>query len=552
MLPRSLWWAGALALAATVSAQDFHWGEFQWAIEDDAPQELPSAKLSAPSVPDAMQEFATPAYVEWMVFVPRKGRALHVNSNKSAPWLDPSRLFGEVNQSRVRPARRDGEDVDSEVLLQLVFNPAAAGVETPDAIPRLVVVVPPAYPKLPKGQHVRSRAFMASVRVDREGRVIQVTPAEDVEKPFVQPMIAAVKRWQFAPARQGGEPVEAMLDVPVLFTPREMISPDGRAVAPKPRSQRKPVYPMGLRMAGASGNVVVGFTVSVEGRVVDAWIARSTHPGFDDAALDAVRAWRFEPGRVGGRPVTTRMNVPIHFSIDGEKSFRVTRPKTFGDDLPEALRYDVPPEMEDLQLPAYPLEALKDRQGGKVMVAFMIDAQGRVVQTKVVGQPPSTALADAAVAAVETFRFKPAAKDGKPSPALLRIELEFVSNGRSGHAPVSDDAWRVLRLLEKSPERLVQLGDLDAMPEPVYRRAPLRPNTLPAESSAAVTLEFVIDRNGVARLPRIVEATDRAAAAAAALAVSHWRFEPPRVAGKPVDALARIPIRFAALGSGEH
>jgi hypothetical protein len=40
------------------------------------------------------------------------------------------------------------------------------------------------------------------------------------------------------------------------------------------------------------------------------------HPAFSDAAIAAVRQWRFEPARLDGRPVAITVVVPVRFALD--------------------------------------------------------------------------------------------------------------------------------------------------------------------------------------------------------------------------------------------
>ena len=61
------------------------------------------------------------------------------------------------------------------------------------------------------------------------------------------------------------------------------------------------------------GTVYIIFTVGTEGKVEEAKVQRSTDPVFERAALDAVRKWKFEPGKRAGKPVKFRMRVPITF-----------------------------------------------------------------------------------------------------------------------------------------------------------------------------------------------------------------------------------------------
>ena len=59
--------------------------------------------------------------------------------------------------------------------------------------------------------------------------------------------------------------------------------------------------------------VYIMFIIDENGRVTNARVQKSTDAQFDKEALDAVRKWRFEPGKRGGKPVRFRMRVPITF-----------------------------------------------------------------------------------------------------------------------------------------------------------------------------------------------------------------------------------------------
>jgi periplasmic protein TonB len=77
-----------------------------------------------------------------------------------------------------------------------------------------------------------------------------------------------------------------------------------------------PVYPALARMRGLEGQVLLRVVVDRDGHVEEAvTVVRSTPP-FDTAAIDAVRRWRFEPGRdEGGRQVRVLLEVPIRFQL---------------------------------------------------------------------------------------------------------------------------------------------------------------------------------------------------------------------------------------------
>lgn len=86
---------------------------------------------------------------------------------------------------------------------------------------------------------------------------------------------------------------------------------------PVARQQFKPNYPFEMRRAGIQGEVVVGFVVTVNGDVIDAYAVRSTQREFEQAAIQAVLKWKFRPGKKGGKAVNTRnVQVPILFSLN--------------------------------------------------------------------------------------------------------------------------------------------------------------------------------------------------------------------------------------------
>lgn len=76
----------------------------------------------------------------------------------------------------------------------------------------------------------------------------------------------------------------------------------------------KPVYPQTARAAGVTGNVVVEITIAADGAVADARILRSI-PLLDEAALQAVRQWRYDVTLLNGVPVPLTMIVTVPFGM---------------------------------------------------------------------------------------------------------------------------------------------------------------------------------------------------------------------------------------------
>lgn len=77
-----------------------------------------------------------------------------------------------------------------------------------------------------------------------------------------------------------------------------------------------PVYPPIAQSAGVTGVVIVEALIDFDGSVREARILRSVAL-LDQAALDAVRQWVFQPTVLNGAPVQVVMTVTVNFSLGG-------------------------------------------------------------------------------------------------------------------------------------------------------------------------------------------------------------------------------------------
>ena len=312
--------------------------------------------------------------------------------------------------------------------------------------------------------------------------------------------------------------------------------------------QDPPNYPYAMSRAGLIGQVAVEFIIDQRGVVQNPYVIESNNPWFERAAIDAILKWKFKPGELAGRPVDVRVKQLIVFELDyggsQPKLWQVVKGKNFNT-LPLELQWDIPPEPVQTLFPVYPFEQLKAGIKGRAKVGYVVGPDGRVVSAKL-QEATTPELGLALLAMIDAWRFKPARKkDGTPCYAGLGSEYEFTPNGR-GEVPVSDTALKILRNLEKKPEAIMTLKDLDVPLKPRSRRPPVYPTALKeAGQDGLAEIEFFVDQNGDAQLPRIVSSTATEFGYAAALAVATWRFEVPRKKGKAVVVRARIPIEFS-------
>lgn len=95
--------------------------------------------------------------------------------------------------------------------------------------------------------------------------------------------------------------------------------PGQEPVLTKPPSVRhfvQAAYPAEALRAGIEADVVLEVDIAEDGRVAGVRVARGAGKGFDEAAVEAVRAFEFDPAEVDGRPAPVRIEYVYHFRVD--------------------------------------------------------------------------------------------------------------------------------------------------------------------------------------------------------------------------------------------
>jgi protein TonB len=87
--------------------------------------------------------------------------------------------------------------------------------------------------------------------------------------------------------------------------------------APRPVVKTPPVYPYKAREQHIEGVVQVKILVREDGSVGEVQIVDARPKDvFEDAVLAAVPRWRFEPGKIAGRTVTSWVVTALHFKLN--------------------------------------------------------------------------------------------------------------------------------------------------------------------------------------------------------------------------------------------
>src|SRR5450432_736097 len=93
-------------------------------------------------------------------------------------------------------------------------------------------------------------------------------------------------------------------------------APSARAadtiVPPHVRTQIAPAWPPNVPN-DHDLDVIVIVTVGADGTVLDAHVDDSMGADYDNAAIDAVKHWQFDPATRNGQPIPARVRALVHF-----------------------------------------------------------------------------------------------------------------------------------------------------------------------------------------------------------------------------------------------
>ncbi|RLD59220.1 MAG: hypothetical protein DRJ01_11610 [Bacteroidetes bacterium] len=88
---------------------------------------------------------------------------------------------------------------------------------------------------------------------------------------------------------------------------------------PAPIKQVPPEYSEFARKSGIEGQVWLDVVVLKDGSVGAVKVKKSLMPGkggLDEAAVEAVKKWKFSPAKSGGKPVSVWVTFPVTFSLE--------------------------------------------------------------------------------------------------------------------------------------------------------------------------------------------------------------------------------------------
>jgi len=302
--------------------------------------------------------------------------------------------------------------------------------------PRPVKQVDPIYPEIARLSRVEGLVILEAA-TDIYGRVVEAHVLRSI--PLLnQAAIDAVRQWVYEPMVIEGKPRGCIFTVTVRFELKdktakaeelkegEPLRLSGLIDLEMPRKIKEvdPVYPEIARKAHVEGMVILEATADIYGRVQNVKILRSI-PLLDQAAIDAVKQWVYEPVIINEKPIPVTFNLTVRFALDTHlQSAKVTNMYTFK--LQEGMKAPLRTKYVE---PAYPEEAIKAQVQGVVTLEAELDESGNISAVKVTKSIPL--LDRAAVDAVKQWTFDPALVEGKPKRVTLTVTLFFDLNKES-------------------------------------------------------------------------------------------------------------------------
>jgi TonB family protein len=438
--------------------------------------------------------------------------------------------------------------------------------------PKLIKQVNPVYPEEARKAGVEGVIIMEAT-TDTYGRVASVKVLRSI--PLLdQAAVDAVRQWVYEPMVINGQPQEVTFTVTVRFALDEdkkpaaagqavggvvggVLKPGGEKVKP-PKLVREvsPIYPEEARKTGIEGVVIMEATTDTYGRIANVKVLRSI-PLLDQAAMDALKQWVYEPMIINGKPMPVVFTVTIRFSLDNKKKPEVSGAvggveggveggvvggvlggvadaqdlKKFEGDAVRATGDIKPPKLVKQVNPVYPEKARQGHVEGVVILEAKVDEQGNVIDARVLRSIP--VLDQAAIDAVKQWKYEPLVIAGKAHKVIFTVTVRFML--KEGDKD---------KTLDKFAQGAVKAeGDIKP-PRLIKEVAPVYPEVARlAEVQGVVILSVKTDVEGKVAdvmILRSIPLLDQAAIDS----VRQWVYEPFVKDGKAVPVVFTVTVRF--------
>ena len=193
--------------------------------------------------------------------------------------------------------------------------------------PVLIKKVDPQSTPQAKAQNLTGEVWLdAVVKVDGTVEVVKVqkSPNGGAAAGLDEAAIDAAKQWLFKPGVRDGKSVPVHVVLIMEFKGssqsgegQQVYAPGQPIRNPLLKSKVDPHYSREAMQAKIQGEVQLDAIIETDGSVNVLGIKKSLDKtfGLDDAAIEAAKQWRFDPGTLNGKPVRVRVTLVMEFKL---------------------------------------------------------------------------------------------------------------------------------------------------------------------------------------------------------------------------------------------
>lgn len=230
-------------------------------------------------------------------------------------------LYAEGKDAGTRPAAKGyalAKAVQKGELTQKAneFEKGAVACRGEIRPPRPISIVEPGYPENAVKKGIEGYVILA-LKVNEAGRVVDAMVLRSIPE-LDRAALDVVKKWVYEPLLVEGKPKTCVFTSTVNFSLEKLKAAKNEpaqkpaVTAPRLYAYVAPVYPDAAKAKRIEGTVVLSVTLDGNGNVIAAKVLQSI-PELDQAAIDAVKQWKYEPMVANGKPRAVIFTVSVEF-----------------------------------------------------------------------------------------------------------------------------------------------------------------------------------------------------------------------------------------------
>ncbi len=199
---------------------------------------------------------------------------------------------------------------------------------------KIIKQVPPVYPEIAKKAGVSGTLTFRAV-IGKDGTVQQIVYVSGSPL-LMRSAMLAVRQWTYQPTLFQGEPIEVDTTITVVYQlggpgegtvldgveqQQEMpqrVRVGGQVMEAKMIKKVQPKYPKVAKKGGIAGTVVLHVVVAQDGSMEEVQYVSGPEE-LSQAAIDAVKQWKYQPTLWNGKPAEVDTTISIVFTLGNQE-----------------------------------------------------------------------------------------------------------------------------------------------------------------------------------------------------------------------------------------